>query len=164
MGEALQRINAVIERCRGFENQARPLANKIPSGTNDKRVYEARGEQSVAENLRGLLEEELPFDMIDHADLHYGLVLDELRVIGDSAPVGCGLEITIVGVNRHLAPPMVIGHLENGPAIEVPVKYLEGQCGICGRRLDPKAQKGDPALDCGGDCNACVAEAEGREL
>lgn len=161
MSEALQRINAVVATARRMEGE---LAPKCEAGLpND--IARAQGESGSLQLLRELLEEELPFDMIDHADLHYGLVLDEEREIRESAPGSlAGLEITVVGVNRHVAPPMVIGHLEGSAPIEVPVSSLLGQCGICGRRLDPNAQPGDPALDCGGDCNGCMAEAEGRDL
>jgi hypothetical protein len=161
VSEALQRINAAVARARSLEAELRPQCQAgLP---ND--IARAQGESGALQLIRELLEEELPFDMIDHADLHYGLILDEEREVGESAPGRlAGLEVTVVGVNRHVAPPVVMCHLEGSPPIEFPVKLLKGQCGICARRLDPNAEKGDPALDCGGHCNGCMAEAEGREL
>jgi len=50
-------VAATIQRARGFEDEARPLANMLPNGANDDRIFEARGKQQVAENLRELLEE-----------------------------------------------------------------------------------------------------------
>lgn len=158
MAEALQRIKAVIGVARRLEAEVAPSCKAgLP---ND--IARAQGESQVAEHLRELLEEPIPFDMLDHTDLHYGLILDEERTVKRGSL--SGEVVTVAGVRRDRRPPAALCVGDDGVLVEVRVSDLEGQCGLCSRRLDPNAQKGDPALDCGGDCNGCMAEIENRPL
>lgn len=97
--------------------------------------------------------------------LDFGLGLDEHRVV-EARPAKYG--ITICGIRRDLTPIHAIGVVAAGPnkgeMVVVPVIDLEGHCSVCGRRLNRGAAAHAPDLDCGGDCNACMAEAEGRPL
>lgn len=106
---------------------------------------------------------DVPIPAFFGGDLHYGLMLDEHRVVEPRD--GHGTEdVLTIGVQRNAQPALAVCATTTGAVHRVPIKDLVGQCNICGRRLDPTAGAHDAALDCGGDCNACVAEAEGRPL